>query len=68
MHRPIALLALAAAVKASPVAMPQGVTAIITPPGRAMPPRCTGSINGVFGVNAVAISGRGKRQVQQIAE
>ena len=51
----LALVALAAAVHASPVAIPQAVTAIITPSGSA-PPGCTPTYAGSFGIAVMNIS------------
>jgi len=50
------LLALAAAVKASPVAFPQGVTANIAPTAPA-PAGCTPNYSGTFGIAVAAITG-----------
>ena len=67
MQYTLALLALAAAVKASPV--PQAVTAIITPSGSA-PPGCMPTFVGSFGIAVVNITTATavKRAVSQIGE
>ena len=64
-----ALLAAAAVVQASPIALPQGITASLAPSGSA-PPGCTPSYAGTFGIAAMNISTAAakKRQVSTIAE
>lgn len=61
-----ALLALAVAIKASPVALPQGVTANIAPTAPA-PAGCTPNYSGTFGIAVASITGSpapAKRAVQ----
>jgi len=67
MQYTLALLALAAAVHASP--LPQAVTAIITPTGTA-PPGCMPTFVGSFGITVINISTASavKRAVSQISE
>jgi hypothetical protein len=68
MRYSLVLLALAAAIEASP--FPQGVTAKISPPGKA-PPGCLPTYAaGTFGIAVMNIStaAKGKRQVSTISE
>jgi hypothetical protein len=68
MRYSLVLLALAAAIEASP--FPQGVTAKISPPGKA-PPGCQPTYAaGTFGIAVMNIStaAKGKRQVSTISE
>jgi len=67
MQYTLALLVLAAVVKASPV--PQAVTAIITPTGSA-PPGCMPTFFGSFGIAVVNVTTATavKRAVSQISE
>lgn len=55
MQYSLVLAALVAAVQASPLAMPQAVTAIITPSGSA-PAGCTPAFSGTFGIMAKNIT------------
>jgi hypothetical protein len=48
---------LAAYANASPIALPQAVTALISPPlSGPSPPGCTGGFSGVFGIAVMNIS------------
>jgi hypothetical protein len=70
MRYSLALIALAAAVQASPFAFPQGITAAIPPKGSA-PPGCQPSYAaGTFGIAVLNIStaAKPKRQVSTIAD
>ena len=55
MYFRLAILTLVATVKASPWAMPQGVTAIITPSGSGAPAGCTPSTSGSFAIAIQAL-------------
>ncbi|KAL8946900.1 MAG: hypothetical protein Q9222_006762 [Ikaeria aurantiellina] len=64
------LLALVALAQAKPAAMPQAVTAVITPSAPA-PPGCTPSASGSFGIAVQNVSTSGtmvKRQVTQLPD
>jgi hypothetical protein len=51
------LAAYAPYVDASPIALPQAVTALISPPlSGPSPPGCTGGFSGVFGIAVMNIS------------
>lgn len=66
----VAILALANAVYANPVALPQGVTADVSPSAPA-PPGCTPSASGSFGIAVQNVSTSApvaKRQVTQLNE
>lgn len=66
----IAVLALAASVHANPFAMPQAVTAAVSP-SAAPPPGCTPSASGSFGIAVQNVSTSApvaKRQVTQLNE
>jgi hypothetical protein len=69
MRYALAVLAAAAAVKASP--FPQAVTAAISPTG-ALPPGCTGSRPDTFGIAVMNVTTASaapvKRQASQISE
>ena len=69
MFSSITLLALVAAVQANPVALPQAVTAAISPTA-APPPGCTSSAVGSYGiaVHNVSTSAVAKRQATQLSE
>ena len=70
MRYSLALLAAAAVVSASPVALPQGVTTAISPIAPP-PPGCTGVFVGAFGIAIMNIStafAKSKRQVSTLSE
>ena len=69
MQYSLALLALMAAVQANPVALPQAVTAAISPSAPA-PPGCTSSAAGSYGiaVHNVSTAAVQKRQVTEATE
>ncbi|KAI4113843.1 MAG: hypothetical protein LQ345_005266 [Seirophora villosa] len=66
----IAILALAIAAYANPVALPQGVTAVISPSAPA-PPGCTPSASGSFGIAVQNVSTSApvaRRQATQLSD
>ncbi|MCJ1231267.1 Mucin-21 [Toensbergia leucococca] len=70
MHYTLAIFALAAAVHAKPVALPQAVTAIISPSG-AVPSGCSIAVSGSFGIavqNVSTSAAPAKRQVTQASD
>jgi hypothetical protein len=69
MRYSLAVLALVAAVQASPFAFPGGVTSAVAPKGSA-PPGCLPSAAGTFGIAVLNIStaAKHKRQVSTISE
>ena len=74
MRYSIALAIFTAAVKASPLAMPQAVTAIITPSNGAAPAGCTPAFSGSFGIavknisTAVATPARKRQAATELSE
>lgn len=66
----LALLALLAAVEANPLALPQAVTANVSPTA-SPPPGCTASASGSYGIAVQSVSASAaaaKRQVTQLSE
>ena len=68
MHYSYMLLALAAAVHANPVALPQGVTEAIAP-SASSPPGCSPSAAGTYGIAVQELSAvQMKREVLSLGE
>ena len=74
MRYSFALAVLAAVAEASPLAMPQAVTAVITPTNGAAPAGCTPAFSGSFGIavknisTAVATPARKRQAATQLPE
>lgn len=70
MQYSFAILALVAAVQANPVALPQAVTAAISPVAPA-PPGCSSAVSGSFGIavhNVSTTAAAAKRQATTLPE
>jgi len=71
MQYSFALLALAAAVQANPVALPQAAVTALISPDAPPPPGCTAAVSGSFAIavhNVSTSAGAAKRQASTLPE